>query len=106
MIDLTNESPLTIEEAARLIPGRAGRHTNFSTVFRWVTKGIVSPTGEKVQLRAARAGAKWITSREALQEFLNALTPDLQNVAPEVRTPAARERASKRARRELADMGI
>jgi hypothetical protein len=108
VIDLTTEATLTLAAACKLLPpGRGNRKPHFSTLCRWVTRGVKSPTGEVVRLEALRVGAKWITSRQALQRFAEKLTPRLDSdPLPTLRSPAARRRDSERAEKELARHGI
>ena len=51
MLDLSNETIISIGQAARLIPGRGGRPMNFSTVWRWIMKGAKGPDGLTGNLR-------------------------------------------------------
>jgi hypothetical protein len=107
VIDVTTESTLSLTQAARLLPaGRGGRPASFSGVLRWVLRGVRSPAGDLVRLDAIRLGNRWITSRQAIQRFAEALTPRLGDPAPSAATPAARRRASERAARELEKVGI
>jgi hypothetical protein len=107
VIDLTSESSLSLAQAARLLPpGRGGRPVTLSCLLRWVLQGVRSPSGDVVRLEAARLGGRWITSREALQRFAEALTPRLGEALPSSRTPIARRRASERAAQELEKAGI
>jgi hypothetical protein len=106
MIDPSTETILTLTEAARRIPGRGGRALNFSTLWRWITKGCRSPAGRLVRLRAARAGCKWITSAEALSEFFANLTPSFDAAPPPPRSAARRERESARVGAALEAEGI
>jgi len=60
-----------------------------------------------VRLEAARIGSRWLTSREALQRFADALTPRLDSPPPVApRTARQREHAAARADRELAKVGV
>src|SRR5262249_5950951 len=107
-IDLTVESLIRLEDATKLIPpARSGKRTHFSTVWRWVLKGVNTPNGRRVRLEATRLGNRWFTSREALQRFTNALTPrfDVEE-GPRLRTPTQQRKASERAARRLEEMGI
>ncbi len=108
MLDLTVESPIRLDEAARIVgKGRGGRPTHFSTILRWILTGVKGPAGNHVRLDAVRIGGSWRTSREALQRFTEALTPRLDGgPAPAPRSPTARQRASDRAARELEQLGI
>jgi hypothetical protein len=108
MIDLSGENAIGLAAAAKLIPpGRNGKRCHLSTVLRWVLNGAKSPTGELVKLEASRLGARWVTSREAIQRFMLALTPRLDAPpAAAPRTSKARSRASARAEQELTRFGI
>jgi hypothetical protein len=108
MIDLATEQTFPLPEAARYLPkGRRGRPVHFTTLLRWVLDGVVSPAGDRVRLEALRLGSKWITSREALQRFVEAQTPAVDGAeTPALRTPTRRQKASDRAARELERLGI
>src|SRR5262249_32787805 len=109
MLDLTTEQPIPLAAAADLIPpGRGGKKTHLSTLLRWILQGAKSPSGEIVRLDACRLGGRWMTSREAIHRFAQALTPthNVPTPAPAPRTPTQRSRASERAERELEKVGI
>jgi hypothetical protein len=109
VIDLATESLLSLGQATRLLPaGRGDAPTTLACVLRWILKGARAPSGERVRLDAVRLGGRWLTSREALQRFAEALTPALDESGPAatVRTPTKRERAAERAARELERVGI
>jgi hypothetical protein len=110
-LDLTTEAVLSLSQAARLLPpGRGSAHVHAATLTRWILQGCRAPGGRRVCLRAARVGSRWVTSREALNEFLAALTPrhgaGPLTPDPAPRTPAQRRRASTRAEAELARLGL
>jgi hypothetical protein len=108
VIDLSTETAIPLAAAAKLIPpGRGGRRTHLSTLVRWILRGSRGPEGARVKLEAMRVGNRWITSREALQRFAEALTPRhaaQESLAP--RSPAKRRGASERAARQLDELGI
>jgi hypothetical protein len=108
MIDLSTESVLSLRDAAKLLPpARLGRPVSFACVWRWVLSGARAATGQKVKLEALRLGGRWVTSREALQRFAEALTPRAEAVAVDPpRSSAGRRRASERAGRALTAVGI
>jgi hypothetical protein len=107
MIDLSAESILSLRDAAKLIPpARRGRPVSFQCILRWAMEGARSPTGERVKLKAIRLGGRWVTSRESLQRFAEALTPRSDNIMSKSRTPRQRRRAAERAEAELERMGI
>jgi hypothetical protein len=107
MIDLRNESTISLTQAARLLPpGRRDRPVSLSCVLRWVLDGVKTPNGV-VRLEAVRLGGRWITSVQALERFAARQTPDLERQAPATpRSAAARTRASERAARALERAGI
>jgi hypothetical protein len=107
-IDVTSEDCLTLADVCRLSPpGRNGSKPHFSTILRWITRGAPSLDGRRVRLRAARFGGRWVTSRQALAEFVEALTPRLSDAAiSPPRTPGQCVRASERASARLEKAGI
>jgi hypothetical protein len=108
MIDLTKERPIPLEQATGLIPpAHKGKRTHLSTLVRWIVDGARRPDGTRVQLEAVRLGGRWMTTAQAIQRFADALTPNLraQDAKPP-RSPAARQRSSERAARELDKAGI
>ncbi len=106
MPSILSETTLSLADAVCRLPrGRDGNPICFSTVFRWAMRGIIAPSGERVRLEAIRLGGRWITSHEALQRFVERLTPDLGD-ADSVRTPAARKRAGEVVSKKLEKMGI
>jgi hypothetical protein len=108
-IDITSDDTLTLSEACALLPrGRNGAKPHLSTLLRWILQGAPAPGGQRVRLGAVRCGGKWITSRQALREFTEALTPRLASdpaPAPS-RTPGRRQRAGERAGKQLEKLGI
>jgi hypothetical protein len=84
MIDLSTETLLSLAEAAKLLPpARLGKPVTFQCVLRWVQEGARGADGRPVTLEALRLGGRWVTSREALQRFAEALTlPTAANPAP------------------------
>jgi hypothetical protein len=106
MIDLATEHTFPATEAPRHLPRRAGKPIHFSTIWRWILKGVKTPTGV-VRLEAVRVGSRWVTSQEAIARFCERLTPRLDSdPSPTPRSPAARTRASERAAAELERLGI
>jgi hypothetical protein len=70
MIAIDRETLLTLAQAARLRPpGRQGRPTHPSTIYRWISRGV-----RGCKLEAIRLGGTLYTSREALQRFAERLT--------------------------------
>jgi Protein of unknown function (DUF1580) len=108
-IDLTRETVHNFAKATQFVPpARNGKKTHISTLLRWATKGAKAPDGTIVRLEALRVGSRWVTSREAIQRFMEALTPriDDEGSTPGVRTTTRRQRASDRAAEELDQLGL
>ena len=110
MIDSTQETVLTLAQAASELPRRRrGRKTHVSTLYRWTVSGCRGVILEFIQVGATRC-----TSREALQRFFERLSAPVQagavgggQAGPIVgrRTLAQRQRASAEAGRKLAELG-
>jgi hypothetical protein len=83
MIDLESERLMGLADAARMLPGRDGRAVHPATLTRWIAKGAKGPDGGRVRLEAVRVGGRWVTSAEAVQRFVEALTPTPEAVAAE-----------------------
>ena len=101
MIDIHNEHPLTLSDAADSIPGRTGSGVHVSTTWRWAQRGI-----RGVRLETILIGGIRYTSREALQRFFESTTAAADGITPSARTPSQRQRAIRQAERELKDSGI
>ena len=76
-IELSTETPITIAEVPLHIPKRHGRKVHYSTVYRWMTKGV---RGRK--LESLLIGGVRYTTLEALNRFLK-LTPQKPAALPE-----------------------
>ena len=69
-----------------------------STVLRWLLRGLPDGRGERIRLAAVKRGKTWLTSRAALERFLEALPHSAPTSGtPPIRTPTKRERDSARA---------
>jgi hypothetical protein len=100
VIDLRNEEILSLQQAADLA------RVSFPSIWRWALRGLPGPMGKKIRLRAARLGARWITSVEALHEFQEACSPDLDTATIPLRTRSAKRIASAKATETLQRIGI
>jgi hypothetical protein len=110
-LDLTSETPLSLAAAARRIPPLRGtRPVHPATVLRWVLDGTRLPDGSRLRLEAVRCGGAWITTAEAIDRYLSALTSaplaGRGTPTPPPRTPGQRRRASERAAERLSAAGI
>jgi len=115
MLDLTNESPLSLTEATKYLPSLGGRRLHVSTLWRWARRGC-----HGVRLEYSRLGHRVVTTKEALSRFAarlaeadaeaDAASP-LEREAVRCQTGGARtvkqrQRYIDRAKRELAEDGI
>ena len=100
MIDIKNESVLSLTNAAKRLPKRRrGKRPHVSTLYRWAQRGI-----KGVKLETIRIGGTLCTSMEALQRFFERCTNPTQ--VPSTRTSRQRERDVKRAEKRLNAAGI
>ena len=106
--DLPNEL-LTVGQVCKRLPGARGNcRTSPATVTRWVIAGCPSVAGERVKLRATRAGGRWLIAEGDLQAFFSALAepgPTTSPAAVAKRTSDQRGRAARAAARELERRG-
>src|SRR4051812_23510346 len=114
MIDLQNETTLSLAEAARRLPQSApGKPLAVSTLTRWISTGV-----RGVRLEASRLGGKWITSTQAIERFTESLTrqcvgecsrTDESHTEPSGPVPPSEQRRQRKAQaieRELAGFGL
>ena len=107
MLNIANEQLISLTDVAGHVPPRfPGKKTHLSTILRWILTGIKSPDGSRVRLEAVRLGGKWVTTRPAVQRFVEKLTPALDRGRPSGRSSAARQRATDRAESALSKAGI
>jgi hypothetical protein len=101
---LLGESLISLAQAARLFPpNRQGKPVHVTTLQRWVLDGI-----RGVHLEAARAGGRWVTSREAVARFLAALTAGHLSQPAAVTRPdgSAEQRRHERVEEQLSKLGV
>lgn len=103
MIDLTTETPITLQRAARHrliqpMAGKAGK-VHFTTVWRWTVCGV-----RGVKLETVRGPKGLLTTEQAIIRFIEALSRPASVARPV--TPRQRERALDRTRAALDRAGI
>ena len=69
MIDPATETLVTLSRAADHYPAVNGRHPHPCTVFRHALKGV-----EGIRLETVRVGGRLVTSVEAVDRFIDAVT--------------------------------
>jgi hypothetical protein len=107
--DLTQETMLTLAQAARRFPpSRQGRPVSPSCVWRWCREGVKVPGVGVVRLECVRISGRWITSVEAISRFVARQTPPLEGATPKEmpRTPAKRQQAAERGARPWRRLGF
>jgi len=102
---------ISLGQAARRLPSyRESRPVSPSTLWRWISRGVLLADGSHVRLEAVRLGGRWLTSIPALERFTQAQTPAVEaGPAPTPNTPrtlAQRARAAERAAAELEKLGL
>ena len=80
---MLDETLINIAQATRMIPGRSGgKPLHRATLHRWISKGVKTPDGRVVRLESVRVGGQRMTTQEALQRFLGAMSGDGSGAAP------------------------
>ncbi len=101
MIDVFKEQLIDFKTASRLaVFSRGGHPAHISKIHRCHRPGIKGPSGERVALEAIRTPSGWMTSREAIQRWLNELTTGDATPADD------RDGEHERAENELTAAGI
>ena len=101
MIDPLKEELYRLNVARLFFPRRRGnRRPDLSTLYRWSGRGCRGVVLESVSVGRCRC-----TSKEAIARFVERLSA-LDASGPQVRSPAAREKASRGAGEELRRIGI
>jgi hypothetical protein len=91
-----------IQAARTFPPSRRTSPVNSSTIFRWIASGIRLPDGRRLRLEGVRLGGRWLTSKQALDRFITAQTPNLEaGDQEEPRSPSKQRRQSSAAEKEL-----
>jgi len=106
-IDVFSEKVIGLKEAIRLLP-KTSRNNNlhYSTMFRWILRGLRAKDGVVVRLESVKIGGRLCTSKEALQRFFDRLSGDQQVVTPPTFTRRQRLRQIQRAEEELRRAGF
>ncbi len=65
-IDINREDVVSLRDAASILPKlRQGKRIHVNTLYRWASRGI-----RGVRLEVVRIGRTLVTSREAIQRFV------------------------------------
>lgn len=106
---ILSESVISFAQAARrLPPGRNGKPTAPSTLWRWTVQGVIARDGTRVFFEAVKIGGRAVTSEQALARFaakLSGKPESSQDAFPEIRSPNKANRESAKAGDELKRRG-
>lgn len=77
------ETMLSLVQARERFPrfGKADRPISVACLTRWILHGIRLGDGTRARLEATKLGNRWVTSVEAIERFLVALTPSAGGAA-------------------------
>jgi hypothetical protein len=107
--DRRRDAEMRLTEAARFVPSSRGdRPTHPATLTRWILRGVRLRDGRSLKLAARRYPGGWSVTRQALDDFVSALTADrCGGPAPAaIEPPVARRDAHDRAEATLDAAGI
>lgn len=96
-IDINTEDIFPVGD----VPKRLKSRPHVATAWRWVYRGC-----RGIKLETVCIGGRRMTSREALQRFIERTTAAADGEPIPTRTTRERERAIAAAERELAEAGI
>ena len=83
---------------------RLGKKPNPKQLRRWRVEGLLTPTRERVRLRARKIGGRWHTTESRWEAFLAAINgDDLVPPKPIEKLPSEKER-ERRAREVAAEL--
>lgn len=108
MIDIMYEEVVNLTEASKLLPPVNGKRVHINTLHRWSTRGVRGG----IRLETARIGRRLVTSREALQRFVKAVSdapapePTPRMPSTKARTHAQQAHAVEQAMKRLERSGI
>lgn len=107
MIDVTTQEVLPLSKARNFIKGK---RPSIATIHRWALQGIRAADGRTVRLETVQLGGARVTSAEAIQEFVDALTEARTPPAPGPRDARpltlTKKRRVEQAERELDAAGL
>lgn len=113
----TNESGpelISTAQATRLVEKWTGRRGGPQMVWRWITKGLLGPYGERLRLKGYRVGRRWLTTEHDLRELFERLAQEhVEHHQAKLEGPRQtpgqlerRRREKEQARRRLEEAGI
>jgi hypothetical protein len=112
-----SETLISLAQAAKKIPSTRtnGCKLHPATLTRWINFGVRTKSGNRIKLEAVKVGAGFVTSEQAVDRFLEAISEDQSSQqesedtsekAPrKPSTPTSRKRRAASAEQELIDLG-
>jgi hypothetical protein len=67
---------LTLKDISDQLPQSRGGRVSPITITRWIVRGVLLRSGERLKLRAVRTPGRWLVEPENFRTFLDALTKD------------------------------
>jgi Protein of unknown function (DUF1580) len=96
MIDFRQETIVTMNQAARVVPKRRrGRPAHAATLYRWASRGC-----RGIKLEFIQVGGSKCTSLQALQRFFDQLSKQDEGSGAVAVTPSSRRLLDQRSREE------
>jgi hypothetical protein len=77
-----------------------------SAPIRWITRGVLLSTGQRLRLQAIRTPGSWLVREDWLAAFIAALTADRQTGPDETTAPRMRQSTKQRAELERVDRAL
>lgn len=102
MAPISTEANIDCVKAAKIIPGRPSS----DTVWRWMTKGVKLPNGERLRLDHIRVGGKLFTTETNVRDFIAANTAAhvaAADAPPPVKSKTVRRVPQTRRQKQIAD---
>ena len=81
-IDITRDTLISLEDAAKMFPKAGGGHVHAKTVRNWITNGY-----HGIRLDGAQVGSKFYTTADALRSFSRRLNELRQMRSRKVNEP-------------------
>lgn len=73
-LPIAADDAISLADACKLLPCRAGKPPHLLTVRRWTVTGVKGRAGNRIRLQAFRIGRTWYTRLSWIREFISACT--------------------------------
>jgi hypothetical protein len=108
MIDVNHEELMNLRQATRhpIFRNAEGKPGHVAAVYRAVNPGARAVDGQRIRLEVAKTPRGLVTSKEALQRFVDRLTDPDGDVRYDTATTSSRRRQQSQTDRALDAAGI